>query len=73
MLMRNAQERFKRFEAILRVLGPEAVLLRGYSITKTADGKLVRSAKDVRTGLKVITRVTDGQFGSVVQEKDRAD
>ncbi len=73
MLMRNAQERFRRFEAILRVLGPEAVLLRGYSITKTADGQLVRSAKDVRTGLKVITRVTDGQFGSVVQEKDRAD
>lgn len=71
--MRHAQERFRRFEAMLRVLGPEAVLLRGYSITKTAAGDFVRSTSDIRAGSKVITRVTDGEFGSVVQEKDRAD
>jgi exodeoxyribonuclease VII large subunit len=51
------------------VLGPDATLRRGYSITKTADGKLIRSARDVRFGVKLITRVADGEFASLVQQE----
>jgi exodeoxyribonuclease VII large subunit len=65
----KARQRFQHAEGILRALGPEATLRRGYSITKTADEKLIRSAKDVRSGLKLITRVADGEFASVVQQK----
>ena len=71
--LEKARQRFGRSEGILRALGPEATLGRGYSITKTAEQTIIRSTGGVRSGSKIITRVADGEFGSVVQEKDRAD
>ena len=35
----NARHRFQRIEGILRVLGPDATLRRGYSITMNERGK----------------------------------
>jgi exodeoxyribonuclease VII large subunit len=67
----KARQRFQRAEGILRVLGPEATLRRGYSITKTADGKLIRSVKDVRSRLSLITRLADGEFTSRVLDKKK--
>ena len=64
--LENLKQRFRRVEGILRVLGPEATLRRGYSLTKTEDGKLIRSAKEVHLGLKLTTRVVDGEFTSEV-------
>jgi exodeoxyribonuclease VII large subunit len=62
----NARERFQRADAILRVLGPDATLRRGYSITTDGDGKLIRSVASVRPKMKIRTRVSDGEFGSDV-------
>jgi len=62
----NARERFQRADAILRVLGPEATLRRGYSITTDESGKLIRSVATVRPKMKIRTRVSDGEFGSDV-------
>ena len=62
----NARERFQRADAILRVLGPDATLRRGYSITTDSDGKLIRSIAVVRPKMKIRTRVSDGEFGSNV-------
>jgi exodeoxyribonuclease VII large subunit len=64
--LENLKQRFRRVEGILRVLGPEATLRRGYSLTKTEDGKLIRSAKEAHLGLKLTTRVADGEFASEV-------
>src|ERR671918_727363 len=60
----NARQRFRRIEGILRVLGPDATLRRGYSITMNANGKLVRTVSAVRPRMKIRTRVSDGEFGS---------
>jgi len=60
----HCQQTLQRFEAILRVLGPEATLQRGYSITTDARGKLIRSVKLVRPKMKIRTRVSDGEFES---------
>ena len=38
-LLQNARQRFQRVEGILRVVGPEATLRRGYSITTDDTGK----------------------------------
>src|SRR5213593_1724605 len=65
-LLENARHRFSRIEGILRVLGPDATLRRGYSITMNERGKIVRTICDVRPGMKIHTRVTDGEFGSEV-------
>lgn len=67
-LLQNAQERFRRIEGILRVLGPEATLRRGYSITTDAAGNVIQTAKAVPRGSRIKTRVADGAFASEVVE-----
>jgi exodeoxyribonuclease VII large subunit len=62
----NARQRFRRIEGILRVLGPDATLRRGYSITRDTKGNLIRTISDVRPRMKIRSRVSDGEFGSEV-------
>ncbi|HVI83222.1 MAG TPA: exodeoxyribonuclease VII large subunit [Chthoniobacterales bacterium] len=62
----NARHCFERIEGILRVLGPEATLRRGYSITRNERGQVIRSVAAVRTKMKIRTRVADGEFESTV-------
>jgi exodeoxyribonuclease VII large subunit len=62
--LENSRHRFRRIEGILRVLGPDATLRRGYSITTDERGKLIRSVAAVRPKMKIRTRVCDGEFGS---------
>ena len=62
----NAIHRFQRFEGLLRVLGPDATLRRGYSITMNERGKIIRTTATVRPKMKIRTRVSDGEFGSEV-------
>ncbi len=60
----SAKQRFARIEGILRVLGPDATLRRGYSITTDDRGQLIRTVASIRPRMKIRTRVSDGQFGS---------
>ena len=62
--LENARHRFQRIEAILRVLGPDATLRRGYSVTRNERGELVRSVTVVRAKMRIRTRVSDGEFES---------
>src|SRR5437867_10363136 len=65
-LLENARHRFQRMEGILRVLGPDATLRRGYSITMNDRGKIIRTIMAVRPKMKIRTRVSDGEFGSEI-------
>jgi exodeoxyribonuclease VII large subunit len=65
-LLENATHRFQRVEGILRVLGPDATLRRGYSITMNERGKIIRTIAAVRPKMKIRTRVSDGEFGSQI-------
>ena len=60
------RQRFTKAEAILRVLGPEATLRRGYSITTDADGTLISSITQIRADQRVRTCLADGTFESDV-------
>jgi exodeoxyribonuclease VII large subunit len=62
----NARQCFRRVEGILRVLGPDATLRRGYSITRDTKGNLIRTVRDARPQMKIRTRVSDGEFSSEV-------
>ncbi len=64
--METDRQRFQRVEAMLRVLGPEATLHRGYSITRDLEGRVIDSVKLAAPGLRVTTRVADGTFESEV-------
>jgi exodeoxyribonuclease VII large subunit len=63
-VLENARHRFQKIEGILRVLGPDATLRRGYTITTDERGKLIRSVAVVRPKIKIKTRVSDGEFES---------
>jgi exodeoxyribonuclease VII large subunit len=65
-LLENAMHRFRHVEGILRVLGPDATLRRGYSITMNERGKIIRTIAAVRPKMKIRTRVIDGEFGSEI-------
>jgi exodeoxyribonuclease VII large subunit len=65
-LIENARHHFRRIEGILRVLGPDATLRRGYSITMNDRGQIIRTIEVVRPKIKIRTRVSDGEFGSEV-------
>src|SRR5438094_1700397 len=65
-LLETARRRFQHMEGILRVLGPEATLRRGYSITTNERGKIIRTITAVRAKMKIRTRVSDGEFDSEI-------
>lgn len=63
--LRNWQNRFGATETRLRLLGPEQVLARGYSITTdAATGTVVREAAKVKTGQRLKTRLKTGEIFS---------
>jgi exodeoxyribonuclease VII large subunit len=62
----NAKQRFAQIEGILRVLGPDATLRRGYSITTDDRGEVIRTVAAIRPRMRIRTRVSDGEFGSDV-------
>ena len=68
--LRNGRNRFEATEARLRLLGPEQVLARGYSITMdAATGKVLRAAKDVTAGQHLKTRLKAGEVLSKVDKQ----
>jgi exodeoxyribonuclease VII large subunit len=66
-LLERWGERINATDARLQALSPAAVLARGYSMTTRADGKLIRSAKEIAHGDRLLTRVSDGVIKSVAQ------
>jgi exodeoxyribonuclease VII large subunit len=57
----------------LNALSPLAILERGYSLTLAQDGKPVRSARDLKAGATVTTRLWKGGFESQVVSIDRGE
>lgn len=61
-------EQLKRLESVLRALGPESAFQRGFSITMDNDGRIVRSAKQLKPGDLLRTKFGDGETNSRVVE-----
>lgn len=62
----EAERGLSTFEAQVRSLDPQRALARGWSITRTADGRLVRAAGDVAAGEELVTQLADGEVRSTV-------
>jgi exodeoxyribonuclease VII large subunit len=70
----EACNRFETLSARLRLLGPEQVLGRGYSITLDAQsGAVLRAAAAARAGQRLRTRLKVGEITSVVQRAGEPD
>jgi exodeoxyribonuclease VII large subunit len=62
----RANERLAGLAGQLETLSPLNVLARGYSLTRTDDGRLVRAADEVQPGDRLTTRVASGEIVSRV-------
>jgi exodeoxyribonuclease VII large subunit len=60
------EKQLKHLDAILRTLGPDSSLQRGYSITFDAHGRILRSADDANVGETITTRLAHGTIESTV-------
>lgn len=63
---RELEQRQKRLEA----MSPERLLAKGYSITRTTEGELVRSVANLEAGARIVTQLQDGSVTSVVEDPD---
>lgn len=66
--LREWNQQVATIEGRLRLLGPEQVLARGYSITTEAEsGKVLRKSAAVRPGQRIRTRLHRGSISSRVE------
>jgi exodeoxyribonuclease VII large subunit len=60
------QRRLDEIDARVALLDPAKLLQRGWSITRTAQGDIVRSVDDLGPGDPIVTRLADGEIASTV-------
>ncbi len=64
----RTHEHIENARRILIAISPEKTLARGYSITRTASGTIVRTSDDVLKGETIRTTLATGTISSVVEE-----
>lgn len=62
------QTALERMQSHLMHLNPEAVLARGYSITRTTSGEIVRSSKQVKKGAPLEVTLAEGKIDVTVEK-----
>lgn len=65
--MERLTDRIHARADLLRNLGPDSILSRGFSYTMSADGRSLREADQVKPGDKLITRLQKGEIHSIVE------
>ena len=68
----QSTERLAALAAQLETLSPLNVLARGYSLTRTDAGRVVRDPADVQPGDRLTTRVAHGEIVSRVLEAENS-
>ncbi len=68
--LQTVAARLDGFERVAHGLAPERVLARGFSVTRDASGRAMRSADQIGYGDLVTTRLADGSFRSRVEAGD---
>ncbi len=69
-ILRSATTQLGHIDARLRAADPAVLLRRGWSITRTAQGDVVRAVADVDSGDTLVTEVADGSIISNVSVVD---
>lgn len=64
--LNSTRQRFGTALAQLEAVSPLATLARGYSVTTATDGKVLKKAKQVKSGDTLTTRLEDGWVESQV-------
>ncbi|MFZ4767460.1 MAG: exodeoxyribonuclease VII large subunit, partial [Roseimicrobium sp.] len=62
----QADERIRAMRKLLKSLGPDGVLARGFTLTTDPNGKAISDVNKVRVGDMIITKLANGSIASVV-------
>lgn len=65
-IIKQASQNLNDSKRLLQAFNPDAILRRGYSIVRTADNKLLRSSKGLKTSDIVSVKLASGQFKASV-------
>lgn len=65
--LNSLRGRLETVGSLLRVLGPQSTLARGYSITRTEDGGILHSVVQAAQGNLLRTQLADGEVRSRVE------
>ncbi len=63
----NAQRWLEGASMTLAAVGPQAVLQRGFSLTRDSEGNILRSVEDAADGEQITTILPDGSISSRVE------
>lgn len=66
------EDRLARNTATVEALSPLRVLVRGYSLTQFADGRVVRNAFDAAVGDQINITLASGKLGATVTSTEEA-
>jgi exodeoxyribonuclease VII large subunit len=67
VLLNRKKQRFAALAASLEAMSPLKVLGRGYAIAQSADGRILKSDRDVTTGDRVSVTLGEGGFTAGVE------
>lgn len=63
-ILLDRTQKLEGLKNMIRTLGPESAFNRGFSITMTEDGKVLRSTQDTKSGRILRTMLKDGEIRS---------
>jgi exodeoxyribonuclease VII large subunit len=72
-VLADAEERLTHRRTVLEAYNPTRQLARGWSLTKSADGRIIRSVGDTAVGQGIMTVLADGTLSSNVDGMYRRD
>jgi exonuclease VII large subunit len=58
----------QQFETKIELNSPQTILKKGYTMTKTEDGKFLMRASEAKSGERITTYFYDGEIFSEVKE-----
>ncbi len=68
---RNWHLKMNHFEKLVEMISPQKTLKRGFSMTRGADGRVIKSIRQVKAGQELFTQVVDGIIPSQVEREQR--
>lgn len=58
--------KLENLQSLIRTLGPDTAFKRGFSITMTDDGTIIRSHNETKSGMRLRTKLIDGEISSTI-------
>jgi exodeoxyribonuclease VII large subunit len=69
--LQSEEQRLSHLHSVLAAFDPKRQLARGWSLTKTTDGRVLRSVGEVAPADQIVTVFADGNVTSSVEQVSR--